>query len=94
MIELAGKNVHVVGLGLSGVAAAELCLRHGARVTGVDRRPRGVAGAAPSVLAAKEPPPDSGACEKAAERGLAAPYLEQSSRARSERERETVWNTR
>jgi UDP-N-acetylmuramoylalanine--D-glutamate ligase len=39
MIALAGKNVHVVGLGLSGVAAAELCLRQGATVVGVDRRP-------------------------------------------------------
>ncbi len=38
-LSLSGKNVHVVGLGLSGVAAAELCLRLGARVVGVDRRP-------------------------------------------------------
>ncbi|HVZ32706.1 MAG TPA: UDP-N-acetylmuramoyl-L-alanine--D-glutamate ligase, partial [Polyangiaceae bacterium] len=40
MIELAGKNVQVVGLGLSGVSAVELCIRHGARVVGIDRRPR------------------------------------------------------
>jgi len=40
MIELAGKNVYVVGLGLSGVAAVELCVARGARVVGVDRKPR------------------------------------------------------
>jgi UDP-N-acetylmuramoylalanine--D-glutamate ligase len=39
-MQLAGKHVKVVGLGASGVAAAELCLRLGARVVGVDRRPR------------------------------------------------------
>ncbi|MEY2930614.1 MAG: hypothetical protein RL033_1363 [Pseudomonadota bacterium] len=43
---LSGKNVHVVGLGLSGVAAAELCLRLGAQVTGVDRRPHAELGEA------------------------------------------------
>ena len=40
MIELSGKNVYVVGLGLSGVAAVELCSSQGARVVGVDRKPR------------------------------------------------------
>jgi UDP-N-acetylmuramoylalanine--D-glutamate ligase len=50
MIELAGKNVHVIGLGLSGVAAVELCLRHGARVVGVDRRPRSELGEAARTL--------------------------------------------
>jgi UDP-N-acetylmuramoylalanine--D-glutamate ligase len=40
MIELSGKNVYVVGLGLSGVAAVELCSSHGARVVGVDQKPR------------------------------------------------------
>jgi UDP-N-acetylmuramoylalanine--D-glutamate ligase len=40
MIDLAGKNVYVVGLGLSGVAAVELCVARGARVVGVDRKPR------------------------------------------------------
>jgi UDP-N-acetylmuramoylalanine--D-glutamate ligase len=50
MIELTGKNVHVVGLGLSGVAAAELCLRRGARVVGVDRRPRAQLGDAAQRL--------------------------------------------
>jgi UDP-N-acetylmuramoylalanine--D-glutamate ligase len=38
--ELAGKRVVVVGLGASGVAAARLCLRRGARVVATDRRPR------------------------------------------------------
>lgn len=38
MMLLAGKRVTVVGMGVSGVAAAELCLRHGARVTGLDQR--------------------------------------------------------
>jgi UDP-N-acetylmuramoylalanine--D-glutamate ligase len=32
VIDLSGKNVAVVGLGTSGLAAARLCLRHGARV--------------------------------------------------------------
>jgi len=40
MIELSGKNVYVVGLGLSGVAAVELCASQGATVVGVDRKPR------------------------------------------------------
>src|SRR6266480_1165513 len=38
--ELSGKQVMVVGLGASGVAAARLCLRRGARVVANDRRPR------------------------------------------------------
>jgi UDP-N-acetylmuramoylalanine--D-glutamate ligase len=50
MIELSGKNVHVIGLGLSGVAAVELCLRHGARVVGVDRRSRAELGEAARAL--------------------------------------------
>jgi UDP-N-acetylmuramoylalanine--D-glutamate ligase len=40
MMQLAGKSVLVVGMGLSGVSAAGVCLRLGARVTGVDQRPR------------------------------------------------------
>jgi UDP-N-acetylmuramoylalanine--D-glutamate ligase len=36
MIDLTGKNVVVIGLGESGVAAAELALRLGARVLGAD----------------------------------------------------------
>lgn len=40
MNSLAGKRVHVVGLGLSGVSAAELCLKLGALVVGFDERPR------------------------------------------------------
>jgi UDP-N-acetylmuramoylalanine--D-glutamate ligase len=40
MTSLAGKTVHVVGMGLSGVSAARLCLRLGATVTGFDERPR------------------------------------------------------
>jgi len=46
MILLTGKSVKVVGLGVSGVAAIELCLRLGARVEGIDRRPRASLGAA------------------------------------------------
>jgi UDP-N-acetylmuramoylalanine--D-glutamate ligase len=38
--ELFGKQVVVVGLGVSGVAAARLCLRRGARVVANDGRPR------------------------------------------------------
>lgn len=40
MKELAGKRVVVVGLGASGVAAARLCLRRGARVVATDSKPR------------------------------------------------------
>ena len=40
MPELAGKRVVVVGLGASGVAAARLCLRRGARVVANDGKPR------------------------------------------------------
>jgi len=36
---LKGKRVAVVGLGASGIAAAELCRARGAAVTGVDQRP-------------------------------------------------------
>jgi len=36
--ELAGKSTVVVGLGASGVAAARLCLRRGARVVATDRK--------------------------------------------------------
>ena len=38
MLDLKGKNVVVVGLGLSGAAAARLCLLRGARVTGADAK--------------------------------------------------------
>jgi UDP-N-acetylmuramoylalanine--D-glutamate ligase len=38
-VDLAGKRVLVVGLGRSGVAAATLCARLGARVTVTDRQP-------------------------------------------------------
>jgi UDP-N-acetylmuramoylalanine--D-glutamate ligase len=40
VIDLAGKRVVVVGLGASGVAAARLCLRLGARVVANDGKPR------------------------------------------------------
>ena len=40
MSELSGKQVVVVGLGASGVAAARLCLRRGARVVVTDSKPR------------------------------------------------------
>jgi UDP-N-acetylmuramoylalanine--D-glutamate ligase len=36
IMELAGKQVAIVGLGESGVAAAELCLERGARVLAFD----------------------------------------------------------
>jgi len=38
-VELAGKQVVVVGLARSGIAAAEFLLRRGARVVATDRRP-------------------------------------------------------
>jgi UDP-N-acetylmuramoylalanine--D-glutamate ligase len=38
-VDLASKRVVVVGLGASGVAAAQLCLRRGARVIGTDAKP-------------------------------------------------------
>lgn len=38
-MDLEGKNVIVVGLGKSGIAAARLCLGRGARVVGTDMRP-------------------------------------------------------
>ena len=41
MPELVGKRVVVVGLGRSGLAAARLCLRRGARVVATDDKPRG-----------------------------------------------------
>jgi UDP-N-acetylmuramoylalanine--D-glutamate ligase len=47
-VELGGKNVLVVGLGRSGIAAAQLCAARGARVTATDSRP---AGALESALA-------------------------------------------
>ena len=40
MLSLEGKRVVVVGLGASGVAAARLCARLGARVVGTDRKAR------------------------------------------------------
>jgi UDP-N-acetylmuramoylalanine--D-glutamate ligase len=50
MIELSGKHVYVVGLGLSGIAAAELCFARGAQVVGVDRKPRAELGEAAQRL--------------------------------------------
>jgi UDP-N-acetylmuramoylalanine--D-glutamate ligase len=50
MKSLAGKRIHVVGLGLSGVSAAELCLRLGATVVGFDERPRQELSAAAQAL--------------------------------------------
>ncbi|MBW2363109.1 MAG: UDP-N-acetylmuramoyl-L-alanine--D-glutamate ligase [Deltaproteobacteria bacterium] len=37
--ELAGKDVLVLGLGMSGLSAAEFCARNGARVVAADERP-------------------------------------------------------
>ncbi len=42
MSELSGKRVVVIGLGASGVAAAALCARRGARVVGMDAKARDV----------------------------------------------------
>ena len=39
MLELSGKRVIVVGLGVSGIAAVRLCLSRGAVVTATDSRP-------------------------------------------------------
>lgn len=41
MSELSGKRVVVIGLGASGVAAAALCARRGARVVGMDAKAHG-----------------------------------------------------
>ncbi|HEY8090161.1 MAG TPA: UDP-N-acetylmuramoyl-L-alanine--D-glutamate ligase [Polyangiaceae bacterium] len=51
--ELAGKRVVVVGLGASGVAAARLCLRRGARVVATDGKPRESLGEAARALEAQ-----------------------------------------
>ncbi len=40
-MDLKGKTVIVVGLGKSGLSAARLCLKRGARVIGTDRAPAG-----------------------------------------------------
>jgi UDP-N-acetylmuramoylalanine--D-glutamate ligase len=52
MIPLAGKRVVVVGLGASGVAAARLCLRLGARVTATDTKTKDALGAEAASLEA------------------------------------------
>jgi len=51
-VELAGKNAVVVGLARSGVAAAELLLRRGARVVATDRKP--AAELPPQVVSLRE----------------------------------------
>jgi len=60
-VELAGKNAVVVGMARSGVAAAELLLRRGARVVATDRKP-----------AAELPPPVVSLREKGARLELGA----------------------
>ena len=40
IMELAGQNVLVLGLGLSGSSAARFCAERGANVTAADERPR------------------------------------------------------
>ncbi|PYQ11441.1 MAG: UDP-N-acetylmuramoyl-L-alanine--D-glutamate ligase [Acidobacteria bacterium] len=60
-MELAGKNAVVVGMARSGVAAAELLLRRGARVVATDRKP-----------AAELPPPVVSLREKGARLELGA----------------------
>ncbi len=49
-MDLAGKRVAVVGLGASGIAAAKLCLKRGAKVTGVDEKPVGALSPAARAL--------------------------------------------
>lgn len=51
-MNLSGKRVVVVGLGASGVAAARLCVRRGARVTVTDAKTEGELGAPTQELAA------------------------------------------
>ncbi len=51
-VDLTDKRVLVVGLGRSGVAAAQLCAARGARVTVTDKRPAGELAAAASALPA------------------------------------------
>jgi UDP-N-acetylmuramoylalanine--D-glutamate ligase len=51
--ELSGKRVVVVGLGASGVAAARLCLRLGARVIANDAKPLDALSAAARALQAR-----------------------------------------
>jgi UDP-N-acetylmuramoylalanine--D-glutamate ligase len=53
MMNLSGKTVAVVGLGESGVAAAELALRHGAEVMGIDSAPEDKLAPAARALAEK-----------------------------------------
>ena len=57
MLDVSGKHAIVVGLGRSGVAAAELLLARGARVTAVDAASRDKLSAAALALisAAKNP---------------------------------------
>ncbi len=50
MTGLRGKKVLVVGLGKSGVAAAKLCVREGALVTGTERRPEAELGGSAAEL--------------------------------------------
>ena len=49
-MELNGKRVLVVGVGRSGIAAAQLCARLGARVTVTDRQPEAALGPALAAL--------------------------------------------
>ncbi len=51
-MDLSNKRVVVVGLGTSGVAAARLCLRRGARVVGTDEKPKDALSAAARALEA------------------------------------------
>ena len=51
MNDLKGKNVLVVGLGKSGLAAARFCAARGARVTAADARPAAKMAAAQAALA-------------------------------------------
>jgi UDP-N-acetylmuramoylalanine--D-glutamate ligase len=66
MSELSGKSVVVVGLGASGVSAARLCLRRGARVLGTDAKPRAALGASALALEAEGAKLSVGANDEAA----------------------------
>jgi UDP-N-acetylmuramoylalanine--D-glutamate ligase len=53
MLDVKGRRVVVVGLGASGIAAARLCARRGARVVGTDAKAEGELSAAALALRAE-----------------------------------------
>src|SRR5713101_6668731 len=91
MMNLSGKKVAVVGLGESGVAAAELALLRGAEVTAIDAAAEEKLSAAARALAAKGVRTIAGRNDEAAVKGADVvvvspgvpplPLFEQASRA-------------